>query len=102
LVTYWGPDDPTTELHDYANKEWSGLLRDFYQPRWEMFVRNLSAQLDGKPAPEPDYFAFEKQWTEQRLEYSVRLAEHPVTTANLIFTKMTTTGSELRPAVSAK
>ena len=42
-ITYWGPDDPSTDLHDYASKEWSGLLLDFYLPRWEMFVRELDA-----------------------------------------------------------
>jgi alpha-N-acetylglucosaminidase len=102
LITYWGPDDPATELHDYANKEWSGLLRDFYLPRWEMFIRNLSARLDGKPDQEPDYFVFEKQWTEQRQEYPAQPAEDPVSTANHIFSKITTTGADMRTAMSVK
>lgn len=21
-ITYWGPDNPATDLHEYANKEW--------------------------------------------------------------------------------
>lgn len=68
-ITYWGPDDPSTELHDYAGKEWSGLLHDFYLPRWQMFIGELQARADGEPASDPDYFAFEKAWTEKRRLY---------------------------------
>lgn len=68
-ITYWGPDDPKTELHEYAHKEWSGLLQDFYLRRWEMFVAALRASMRGKPLVEPDYFAFEKSWTEEHKAY---------------------------------
>ncbi len=61
-ITYWGPDNPTTDLHDYANKEWSGLMKYFYLPRWEMFVKDCKAILQGKPGAEPDYFSFEENW----------------------------------------
>jgi alpha-N-acetylglucosaminidase len=80
-ITYWGPDSPGTDLHDYASKEWSGLLHDFYLPRWEMFIRDLGGQLEGKPAREPNYFEFEKGWTEQRNEYPSTPTGDPVATA---------------------
>jgi alpha-N-acetylglucosaminidase len=80
-ITYWGPDDPATELHDYAHKEWSGLLRDFYLPRWEMFIRELNARLDGKTAQEPNYFAFEKEWTGRGNTYPATPSGDPVATA---------------------
>jgi len=48
LMTYWGPDDPATDVHDYAYKEWSGLLEDYYLPRWEMFIEDLGARLRGQ------------------------------------------------------
>ncbi len=69
LITYWGPDDPKTDLHDYAHKEWSGLLADFYLPRWEMFIGDLKIRLRGASPATPDYFTFEKHWTEQRNLY---------------------------------
>lgn len=80
-ITYWGPDDPATDLHDYAHKEWSGLLRDFYLPRWEMFVHELTARLDGKPAADPDYFSFERRWTEQHNSYPATPTGNPITAA---------------------
>lgn len=78
-ITYWGPDDPKTELHEYAHKEWSGLLRDFYLRRWEMFVAALREPMSsGKPLVEPDYFAFEKKWTEEHEAYPAVASGDPV------------------------
>ena len=41
LVTLWGPGrthaapvDGPGNIHDYASKQWAGLTRDFYLPRW--------------------------------------------------------------------
>jgi alpha-N-acetylglucosaminidase len=80
-VTYWGPDDPATELHEYASKEWSGLLQDFYLARWEMFVRELQLRLDGASAPRTNYFDFEKRWTEERKTYPLMPSGDPAETA---------------------
>ncbi len=85
LITYWGPDDTNAVARDYAYKEWSGLLQGFYLPRWEMFIRELNARLDGKTAQEPNYFAFEKEWTEQRNTYPATPSGDPVTTALRVF-----------------
>lgn len=80
-ITYWGPDDPTTPARDYAYKEWSGLLQDYYLPRWVVFVEDLSARLDGKPGHEINYFGFEKKWTEELKAYPVDPAGDPVNAA---------------------
>ena len=63
-ITLWGP--PNSELHDYAHKEWSGLLVNFHLPRWELFVRRLDEALEA--GKEFDADAFEKemqQWEDQ-------------------------------------
>ena len=42
LLTTWG-DYAQCErggLHDYANREWNGLLSSFYYPRWKAFFAN--------------------------------------------------------------
>ena len=59
-ITTW--TDYDSELHDYAHKEWGGLLRDLYLPRWEAWVNYKLALLKGEPAREPDYFGLEKAW----------------------------------------
>ncbi len=48
LVTLWGPQEEQGEqlLFDYAWREWAGLIRTYYRPRWEMFFRYLAAHPD--------------------------------------------------------
>ena len=41
-VTLWGPKG---EIIDYATKQWNGLVRDYYYPRWKMFFDYLSLTL---------------------------------------------------------
>ncbi len=36
-ITVWGGPD----LHEYASKIWSGLVRDYYARRWEVFFASL-------------------------------------------------------------
>ncbi|WP_165483482.1 alpha-N-acetylglucosaminidase TIM-barrel domain-containing protein [Prevotella heparinolytica] len=72
LITIWGPYDSKTEVHDYANKEWSGLLSDFYLPRWQRFYQNLGRQIAGKTPKDIDYFAMERAWTEQTKAYATQ------------------------------
>lgn len=39
LITLWtGPD---CTIHEYASKEWSGLIKGFYKPRWQMFFDEM-------------------------------------------------------------
>jgi len=80
-ITYWGPDDPATEVHDYAHKEWSGLLRDFYLARWQLFVRDLDAHFDQRNVGSVNYFEFEKRWTEQRNTFPTEPGGDPVDAA---------------------
>lgn len=48
LITLWGPwDNPV--IFDYAWREWSGLLRDFYGMRWRMFFDDTLARFDTLP-----------------------------------------------------
>ena len=42
LITIWGPY-VNNELFDYAWKEWAGLVKDYYLPRWLMFFNELRA-----------------------------------------------------------
>ncbi len=45
LITIWGTEEIPWNLNDYARKQWSGLLTDFYRPRWEMFLSRLDDAL---------------------------------------------------------
>lgn len=49
-ITTWGNEycANTGKLRDYAHKEWEGLLRDFYYPRWVKYFDIMQQELDGK------------------------------------------------------
>ncbi|WP_250318004.1 alpha-N-acetylglucosaminidase [Pedobacter sp. B4-66] len=46
LITLWGGKDAV--LHEYANKQWSGLFNGFYGKRWKMFITEASDALKSK------------------------------------------------------
>lgn len=55
-ITTWGNRDCADKggLRDYANKEWQGLLKDFYYPRWQMWWKALADQMSEDAGPRPD------------------------------------------------
>ncbi|PWK74398.1 alpha-N-acetylglucosaminidase [Streptomyces sp. CG 926] len=65
LLSVWGRRD-TSEggfLHDYANREWSGLISELYAPRWAAYFASLEEALVRSAAPrEIDWHAFEAEW----------------------------------------
>ncbi|MCX3062809.1 alpha-N-acetylglucosaminidase [Streptomyces beihaiensis] len=75
LITVWGgraTSDPG-RLRDYGNREWHGLTADFYVPRWQKWLDELTDALAAGRDPEPvDWFAFEEPWTRERKDYPLR------------------------------
>jgi hypothetical protein len=52
-LTLWGPNG---EILDYASKQWSGMVADYYYPRWKLFFDTLEACLEnGKQHPPTMY-----------------------------------------------
>ena len=90
LITLWGgPDSP---LHEYSNRQWSGLLNDFYKVRWQKFFGILETSL--KNGSEPDFKAFEKniaqwewQWVNKQKSFPVLPHGSSVQMAEKIHTK---------------
>ncbi|MEU9194880.1 alpha-N-acetylglucosaminidase [Streptomyces hundungensis] len=65
LLTVWGPraaaDGGT--LHDYANREWSGLVGGLYTLRWRTCFATLTTALTtGRPPAPVDWYALEDTW----------------------------------------
>ncbi|WP_262700767.1 MULTISPECIES: alpha-N-acetylglucosaminidase TIM-barrel domain-containing protein [Streptomyces] len=74
IITTWGGRASSDEgLHDYANREWSGLVGGLYHLRWKTYFDELSEALaaDRQPA-EIDWFALEDRWAHQHDSYPVR------------------------------
>ncbi|MCF0054868.1 alpha-N-acetylglucosaminidase [Dyadobacter sp. CY356] len=74
LITLWG--DAESPLHEYSNRQWSGLLNDFYKVRWQKFFVLLNASLTNGSVP--DFKLFEKNiskwewsWVNERKDFPV-------------------------------
>ncbi len=59
LVTTWGRGRRPDGLDDYSCRMWSGLIRDYYIPRWRHF---FDSKKDGKPF---DFTAWEYKYAEE-------------------------------------
>ena len=94
ILTLWGLRDST--LHDYAGKQWSGMLTGFYLPRWRMLFERLDVTLaEGKPFDVgPDVGAFdnavrdwEVQWTHGQESYAASPCGDAVTVSRKFWEK---------------
>ena len=47
-ITLWGPRG---EIRDYANKQWSGVMADYFKPRWTMFLDAIEQSLINSTKP---------------------------------------------------
>lgn len=73
ILTTWGDRNASEQgrLHDYGNKDWSGLTRDYYRLRWELYFRALDEALRSSvPAAPIDWYAVGEQWNGGRETYS--------------------------------
>lgn len=88
-ITTWGTRKNANDgkLRDYAHKEWNGLLRDFYYPRWATFFKSLENELNGGEPTDIDYYAMEEPWALARNHYESRPEGDVVDTAKEVFAK---------------
>ena len=72
LLTTWGDRHASEEasLHDYGNKDWSGLTADYYKARWQAYFESLKQQLRTGTAAAPiDWFSFGERWNRDTRSY---------------------------------
>ena len=86
-VTTWGNRVTADDggLHDYAYKEWNGLLRDFYYMRWKTYFDGLARQLEGEAPQAIDFYALEEAWTLRRNAYSAEPEGDVLDTAREVY-----------------
>jgi len=77
LVTYWGGNNPKEDnLHEYAYKEWGGMMNGFYKKRWELYFDQLRNKMNGKATLPIDFFAWERNWVKQQCNAG-NVLQHP-------------------------
>ena len=71
LHTIWS--GPNSGLNGYANAEWSGLLKDYYRPRWQMFIEFLLGGNNGEglTAFDQKRAVFDAAWRSENASYPV-------------------------------
>ncbi|WP_435057270.1 alpha-N-acetylglucosaminidase [Streptomyces sp. bgisy060] len=84
ILTTWGDrvQSENAGLRDYANREWDGLLRDVYAPRWATYFAGLETALVRGTAPAPvDWFALDDAWARGHRSYPTAPVGDPVALA---------------------
>ena len=70
LITTWGSKYQANSLHDYSNRQWSGLTTDLYKKRWQLWIDERVKELKGEVAKTIDWFEVEWEWVNSNNEYS--------------------------------
>lgn len=91
LVTLWG--DKNSELHEYSNRQWAGLVKDFYKPRWQQFFTYIEQCMTQRKTP--DLVAFEEKlkdwewhWVNSTTEkYSATPKGNSIDVAKMLYAK---------------
>lgn len=70
LLLEWGPESSRDSgVHDYANREWNGLLA-YYRDRWSAYFAMLDASLEKHEPPHAiDWFALDQGWALKRKQF---------------------------------
>ena len=85
LLTTWSWYN--SDLRDYAHREFAGMLKDYYKPRWIAFLNNLREKMNGNNPPEADYYSIEKKWVDMKNRYSFKPEGNTKDEVKNVFTK---------------
>lgn len=90
LITLWG--DASSTLHDYAAKQWSGLLNSFYESRWKIFFHYVDSCMENNtPLNMPDInkhiVSWEWTWVKSDTPYRTTPIGNPVTVSEVMYRK---------------
>jgi alpha-N-acetylglucosaminidase len=90
LITLWG--DKNSPLHEYSNRQWAGLIKGFYKPRWEMYFEGLNHSLINKSPFDSNAFEnkvkdWEWNWVNKHDTYPDKITGNSVEVAERMFEK---------------
>ena len=86
-ITTWGDRNAAEGggLHDYAHKEWNGLLATLYYDRWARWVDSLLQNMNGADSAEPLYYDMEWSWASGRETCASEASGDCIDTAREVF-----------------
>ncbi|MFB7513231.1 alpha-N-acetylglucosaminidase [Streptomyces sp. NPDC056144] len=92
ILTTWGGRGQSEQggLRDYANREWAGLVRDVYAPRWAAYFAGLEESLlRGTPPAAVDWFAHDDTWARGHERYPTAPVGDPIALATEVQATLT-------------
>ncbi|MBA2627291.1 MAG: alpha-N-acetylglucosaminidase [Gemmatimonadales bacterium] len=95
IITLWGTkctEGENDDLNLYAHKEWQGMFRNYYLPRWEAFFAGLDRALDAGKAFDRKPFAaemcaWEQEWSGRHDTFPVTAKGDEIETARRLYAK---------------
>jgi alpha-N-acetylglucosaminidase len=89
VLTLWGE---TLAINDYARKQWSGMLSDYYAPRWKQFLDAAADSLRRKETFDEKRFNQEllkwtAQWSDRRESFPTKTRGNSVAVARKLWAK---------------
>ncbi|MEV4760492.1 alpha-N-acetylglucosaminidase TIM-barrel domain-containing protein [Micromonospora sp. NPDC049559] len=93
IITIW-TSKAYERLHEYANREWHGLLADYYRPRWASYFSQLVARVEAGNAQPPSsdaatWQAASEAWTRATKAYPTEPVGDPYEVATRIVAELT-------------
>ncbi len=90
LITLWG--DKNCPLNEYACRQWNGLLKDFYKPRWEQYIAQLNTNLSTGAGLDQAVFVakikdWEWNWVNTRRDYATEVSGDAVLVSKMLYNK---------------
>jgi len=87
LITLWG--DKNCKIHEYACKQWSGILNGFYKVRWQKYFDKVELDLINKMKFNQKQFDDEiKNWEWNWVNSNETYTTHPKSDAVMMSRKM--------------
>lgn len=95
IITMWGTKCTEGQIEDlnlYAHKQWQGMFRDYYLPRWQEFFRRLDQSLDDGTIFDralfvAEMYAWEEGWCKRTDSYPTEPLGDALAVARRMFDK---------------
>lgn len=90
LITLWGGEN--NRLHEYSCRQWSGLISDFYKPRWMQFFDQLAASIKNNTDIDTEAFdrdikKWEWDWVNTQGNFPVEASGNAISVVNELYEK---------------
>lgn len=91
IITSWANRQTfDSGLHDYANRDWQGLVGDHYHHRWSLLFASLDTALATGGDPKPiDWYAVDDAWCHQQNSYPTTPRGDTWATASAVWDNLT-------------